>query len=298
MEQICFECRHVVELDERGLAKCPNCGAIVAPRASAAAAAPVPSPPPPCSPAESAPPSNAVSAIAPPSSPPPYSEPAVPTTRPASTAALVLGLLFFVPFVTQIAALIFGLVAVFRPRRENERVAAAWIGMILSCVALVAWMGLVPLGLGSVRSVAVFRQFGPPAPAAYEDESDRTEQLALEMGQTHAAARTYRRDFGTWPASMAELRTHSLRAGYVLPKELTYRPVPEPNPKMLDWLLLVSTDLRFDQEGKRLGRPHRLVLRLSGVIQLLESELVQAELDTDSTGSAPRTDTPIAPPPP
>jgi len=56
--------------------------------------------------------------------------------RTAALLALIFGLLVIVPFVTQVMALIFGAVALGRRRLPNERVAGAWIGVMLAIVAL------------------------------------------------------------------------------------------------------------------------------------------------------------------
>lgn len=276
----CPQCRHVVEVADGAGGKCNNCGAAVR------------RPPPPYTPTYAATAPQPPSADAPPAASQPQNRqsPAVsaaagstaghtPTTtvRAASIVCLVCGLLFFVPFVAQAVGLAVGAIAVFRRRAENERIAAAWVGITLCLLALVGWTaGLA--SLTRIRKAGIFTMPTPVYDSSDQPEWHKPMDWATELERLHQAASAYRRDFDRWPSSVADLRGHSLPQSYQLPDDLTYHPVPEGEADRFDRLLVVSEGTYYDREAVRLVNPHRMVLRLSGRIEMLPLDQVDALL--------------------
>jgi hypothetical protein len=205
-----------------------------------------------------------------------------PTVRAASVVSLVCGLLFFIPFVTQAFALLFGLAAVARKRVPNERVAAAWVGMILAIVTIFGWVYLIDLFRSSP---AWGPALGPTWAESEYDAGDwmKSSEWAETMERVYQAARSYRRDYGEWPASLDAMKGRTLARDFTLPPELTYRPVPHNRQDDLHWVFMFSAETVFDIDGEELTAPHRLVLRLSGKIESLPSAEVEALVADDAS---------------
>lgn len=201
-----------------------------------------------------------------------------PVVRPASILAFVFGMLLFIPFVTQVVSLCAGAIAVLRPRRPDERVTLAWIGIAISLIVLPSWYFFGQSFLVTIRSRAPFAM---PVYSPFEDESVvAIGELGETMRRIHRAAAAYHRDFAQWPAEIEDLAGRSLPRGFAMPQELTYRPPPESQWQCNPWVLIVSNDTQYDLEGGRLSEPHRLVCRLGGKVELLPSDEVQLLLDS------------------
>jgi len=205
--------------------------------------------------------------------------------RPASIVCLVCGLVFFVPFVTQAVGLVAGGIAVFRRRLTNERVAAAWVGIILCVGGLIGWTAGITWFLSNQRS-GVFAGAGAfTVPATMSDQANEWMEPSdweTELERVYDAASAYRKDFGRWPASIDDLRGHSLPRGFELSQQLTYHPVPEDEMHNFKRLLIVSEVTRFDQEATELPVPHRMILRLGGTIESLPAAEVDRLLSEQS----------------
>ncbi|MGD2109091.1 MAG: hypothetical protein PVI86_06840 [Phycisphaerae bacterium] len=214
-----------------------------------------------------------------------------PVTRAASNVAFVLALLFFIPFVTQVAALAVGVYAVARKRLPNERVTLAWLSIVLSALVLPCWLVLFSTVTSFVSSARMFT--APPYAQPTPDEDWLvTGDLARQAERVFQAASAYYRDFGKWPDDLGVLVGRTLPRGFTLSPRLTYRPVPPSEDASTTWVLVVSDDLEHDLDGNRLADPRRLVVRLNGVIDLLPSAQVGALLATQpaekSTGDGDR----------
>jgi hypothetical protein len=274
MEATCPECRHVVQVDATGCGKCPNCGSIVRPFRTPFSGEPGASSPPQVQQPSNVTPATGHQTYTLAESPP--------TVRAASVVSLVCGLLFFIPFVTQALALLFGLAAVARKRLPNERVAAAWVGMILAIVTIFGWVYLIDLFRSSP---AWGPAFGPTWAESEYDAGDwmRSSEWAETMERVYQAARSYRRDYGEWPASLDAMKGRTLARDFTLPPELTYRPMPDGSQEDPHWILMFSRETGFDIDGEELSTPHRLVLRLSGKIEPLPSAEVEALVADDAS---------------
>jgi len=197
---------------------------------------------------------------------------------PPNTAAIVsfvFGLLFFIPFVTQVIALVVGCYAL-TTRKERQRVALAWAGITLAGLALLIWTGIFRFATTSVRTT--FTISGAPYTSSEEPEDwQRAETLSATVERIQRAAIAYHRDFGAWPQSLEALAGHGLPPGFGVPDGITYRAVPADGDTRRDWALVVSGEISVDRHGNRLPKPHRLVARLDGGIDLLPVDAV-AEL--------------------
>lgn len=268
MNATCPACRHEVETDQGGTGKCRNCGTIVRP--------PEPWPP---QTADTSPPA----AAAPPTGPAPPVEEAA-STRAASIIALICGLVFFVPFITQVLAIVFASVAIFRRRLPNERVAVAWVGMALAAVTFVGWFAVFRTVASRAASTA-----GPwvaaPAwnqPGSTTPEDFKPGEWSGIMKTTHDAVSDYYRDFRKWPPDLKTLVGRYLRQDFQLPGELIYRPLPDVETDDQSFVLMVSDETLYDLDNKRLDTPQRLILRLSGKIELLPTDEVEKLLKGDA----------------
>ena len=201
--------------------------------------------------------------------------------------ALVLSLLFFIPLLTQVAALAVGLVAVCRRRQEHERVTAAWVGIILALGALAAWVFIVPAAWNRARMFSLGPMVFPGPLAEDTGEADLdTSELKAQLERIHRAVAAYRRDLGHWPANVDSLVGHSLPRGFKLSRQLEYRPPREGGETDWDWVLVLSGVVVQDAEGEALTSPRKLILRLDGRIELLtedEAKTLCAPHDTNSS---------------
>ncbi len=122
--------------------------------------------------------------------------------------------------------------------------ALAWIGLVLSLVALPCWY-LIFTSLSAAITplmVAPGPYFGP----GDDLEQNLTSQLSDQMERFHQAASAYHRDFRKWPSDPNVLTGRYLRAGFALAEQLTYRPVPAAQSRSFAWILLVSDKLHSD----------------------------------------------------
>lgn len=286
----CPACRHAIEAPEGEPVKCPNCGDVLTAQdirvpvsASGVSAAPRLPASPPDRPGsiDDAPRETTASGDTPAGGnvgiahgvlsdakrePPPE-----PATRPASIVALVCGLLFFIPIATQVAALGFGLIAVLRRRRKRERVAAAWVGIVVAALALSGWILLFQTAFNQVAGPR--RVWTPPPMSPIPaDAANRPAVLRDQMERVFVAAKAYRRDYAEWPPDVASLVGRSLPNAFDFADELRYRPVPEEVASSFSWGLIVSDPLEFDLNGAQLRSPRRLVLWLDGEIEQLEED--------------------------
>ena len=277
VEVTCPECRHVVNVPAGKTAKCDNCRT----RISAPAANEEPR-------SAFTPPCDTPPLATPPATPPtqptttPLAAPVSPSTEltspsPAAIVAFVFGLLFFIPFVTQIIAVVAGSYAL-STRKTGQRLVLAWIGVVLAALALVGWIAVFRSATTSVRTS--FTMSGAPYASPGEPEAwQRTETMTAMVERIQRAATAYHRDFGEWPASLEALAGHGLPQGFRIPEDITYRAVPRTGGNHLDWLLVVSDEVSVDKQGNRLPEPHRLVARLDGGVELLPAKAVLELLD-------------------
>jgi hypothetical protein len=192
--------------------------------------------------------------------------------------AFVFGLLFFVPLATQVIALASGAIAVLRPRKPNERVLIAWIGIIISGLALLGWFVFGRTLLGSARTAAFW---GAPVYTPGDDDARyRVGELAEWVDRIYAAAAADHRDFDRWPLRIEDLAGRLLPRDFTMPEGLTYRRPPTSQQRSTAWVLIVSGDVHYDLNGQDLDQPHRLMGRLGGKVELRPSEEVQALLDS------------------
>jgi hypothetical protein len=195
--------------------------------------------------------------------------------------AFVFGLLFFVPFVTQAIALVSGAIAVLRPRRPHERVIIAWIGIVISGLALLGWFAFGRTILGSARTAAFWG--APVYMPADDDARYGVGELADWVDRIYAAAAADHRDFARWPVRIEDLAGRLLPRDFTMPEGLTYRRPPTSQQRSTTWVLIVSDDVYYDLDGQELDQPHRLIGRLGGKVELRPSEEVQALLDSQNT---------------
>jgi hypothetical protein len=283
METTCPSCRHVVDLGEGTPRKCPNCGDVVYPPTS-------------LTPPTAAPATEAAEADLPTSPLEPTSPNGVaqPHTRAAPVVSFICGLLFCIPFVPQLVGLGVAVFALLRRRRPEERVGLAWAGLVLCLVAVGVWALVV--GVARTRMLATGPVVLPPPAPTYTDDVWEASELADQMTRIHQAASAYHRDYNKWPPDIVPLRGRALPAGFRMSPRLTYRPVPPGEAFSMDWVLIVSEPLKFDQDGEPLDQPHRLLLRLNGRIDahpeaeaqnLLRSQQPDAGADSPSPTTAP-----------
>lgn len=292
MEHTCPSCRHVVPLGAGGTGRCPNCGEIVvapaAQRAGAPSAAPGPADAPPVQP-----PGREARPVP---APPRLTLPPERPVRAVSIVALVCGLLFFLPFVPQALAVVFGLVAILRRRLPRERLAGAWVGLVLGCVAMAGWL-VTCAWTRSTAFTATFAGFGylsgPRGAVEDEAEAAKAEEWATRMERAARAVNDHRRDFRKWPASLEEMGGTLLPADFKLPPALRYHAPPEGHAPP-DWVLLSSDPVLYDRVHEKLDSPHRLTIGIDEKLKCLPAEDVQAALDAQAQAQA----TPAHDPPP
>ena len=182
--------------------------------------------------------------------------------------AFVGGLLFCVPMVTQLVGICAALFALLRRRLPNERVALAWVGLILSIAALSAWVFFTLYAMNVSTTASFFA--AAPRPARIDaDGWERTGELIDEMERIHRAATAYYRDYKRWPDGVEPLAGRSLPRRFTMSPRITYRPVPPTETFSTDWALIVSEPVLYDTDGEPLKEPHRLVLRLNGKVEVL-----------------------------
>lgn len=285
MELTCPHCRHVVAIAPGGAGRCENCGTKLAARTA-------PSPPPAAAApakAEPAPPTTAPPPGAPPQRPAVHAT--APTERPtraAAIVALVCGLLFFIPVVPQAAAILFGAIAVFRRRLPNERVAAAWVGLLFGLAALAGWFAMYSW-INSPTFTRGFRGMGywtPPPPQADERAAAQPGEWAELMERASKAAADYHRDYRKWPANVqAMVGIGFLPAGFELPEAVIYhRPPDGLSPLPADWVLFSTAPTSYDRVQEPLPKPHRLVVGADGIVHVRPADEVEAAIARQERG--------------
>jgi hypothetical protein len=196
-------------------------------------------------------------------------------TRAAPIIAFIAGLLFFLPFVTQVIGICAALFALLRPRLAHERVALAWIGLVLCAIALPVW---VLFAVAAVNLAATGTSFSVTTGTATTTSGwpppdvpgwGHTTALIDEMKSIHRAATAYHRDYRKWPDGVESLVGRTLPRGFKMSPDLKYRPVPASETFSTKWVLIVSGPVHYEPDGEPLGEPHRLVLRLNGKVELL-----------------------------
>lgn len=251
----CPECRHVVDLGESPSGKCGNCGAMVsapAPKPSASGVPVVRSQP------QTSPTAAGATAT-------------TATVRPASIVALVAGLLLCIPIIPQVVALISGATALLRSPRPGERRGAAVVGLMLGLLGLGGWVVVGVTGVGPPAWITAWRTgvaARQPAVSALDvgNYSGAMERVLL-------AATSYRRDFGRWPQSVADLAGSYLPADYRLPVGVCFVP-PDPGVQADDRVLLISEPIKQDFTGVPFERPKRVVALLNGKVEERDAEAV------------------------
>ncbi len=192
---------------------------------------------------------------------------------------------FCVPFLTQVFGVCFGLFALLRRRLPDERVGLAWVGLLFSIIAIFGWT--IVLTLYAIRTpvtTTTIRTWPPPPPVPVLDDLMETSDLSDQMRRIHGAATAHHRDYRKWPDRVEPLVGRALPHGYTMSSKLTYRPVPASEEFSNTWVLIVSDPVDYSEEGEKLDRPHCLVLRLSGKIELLPERDIQQLLATQPTG--------------
>ncbi len=277
MEHTCPSCRHVVIMGAGGTGRCDNCGTIVVARSAQRPAGlpPQPAAAPPLEPP--GPGSQPVRVLLPASRilPPPR------PTRAASIVALVCGLLFFIPFAPAAVAIVFGLIAILRRRLPNERLAGAWVGLLLGVTAIASWL-VTCNWTRSPAFTATFRGLGYagtqlPTPAE-EAAAGLTDDWASRMERAARAANDYRKDFRKWPESIEVMYGTFLSADFKLPAEVHYHQPPEGSTPQ-GWILLSSEPVHYSRVHEKLSSPHRLVIGIDSQVRCLPAGEVQATLE-------------------
>ena len=278
----CPACRHVVDIAPNASCKCPNCGDVV----RAPAAKPTCEVRPPAT--DAAPPITAEAALLMSVERTVSTESVsreseeVAVVRAAPIIAFVGGLLFFIPFLTQVVGIVMALFAILRPRRPGERVGLAWVGLLMSVAAVLIWTAVAGHVIQSAGRATVTiggtGVVGIAGNQASDEASVETFDLREAMRSVHLAANAFHRDFDRWPSSPDELAGKSLPSGFRMSPSLIYRPVPSDASLNEDWILIFSLPLDFDAEGDPLTTPHRLVIRLSGKVEFLPADQVESLL--------------------
>lgn len=276
MEETCPYCRHVVSLPPQEgdrAVRCDNCGATLPrPEARFAGAVPAATPLPPQ-------PLSAAFAMQPP-------------PDGLGVASLILGMVFFVPVVTQVLAIALGAAALLRrPTAQSGRgrSTAAWAGLILGVFFLLIWvyLGLRLITLSrTVVTMPMTSYMATPYTGAADGEVDlqvESQAMYTALDQVSAAIRRYRNDYRHWPHRTEDLASMYLPAsvGVLLipqgPKSaprLWMVPGVDPDADSPDRIVAYSVRVRYGREAGPLSVPHRWVLRLDGRIELVPADEV------------------------
>jgi len=222
-----------------------------------------------------------------------------------AVASLVCGLACFVPVVTQLLAVVFGLAALLRPRRRQRRPALAIAGLILGMLVGFGWVMLLTVSsVATVTGGGVVTGYGGAADSP-ADEAALNDHLQSALRHLGHALAAYRRDLDRWPPHLDALVPTYLSATHL--EELD----PDRAPTGRRLVTLVA-DVRFredpptaivaytvpvtcDEFGEPLSAPHRWVLRLNGEVLRMASNRVDTELA--ERGRPPRRPQPGGQPP-
>ncbi|UCG17468.1 MAG: DUF4190 domain-containing protein [Phycisphaerales bacterium] len=244
---------------------------------------------------------------------------ALPTTSSAdglAVAALILGMLFFVPVVTQVLAITLGIIALLRrpgdrPGRGGSR--TAWAGLLLGCVFLAGWSWLLILVVSTVTRGFAARPGGVvgvgygrayrPVDAASEAAMEESIAARACLEALFSAARAYHLDYRAWPENVDVLTpiylseemgdTARRQSGAAQELMITMVAGVDPARDPPDRIIAYSAQVRHDLVGEGLARPHRWVLRLNGRVTLVPADDVNNSpggpnaASSESSGSPP-----------
>ncbi len=215
-------------------------------------------------------------------------------------ASLILGMVFFVPVLTQVLAIALGAAALLRRPSAHplrERSTAAWVGLILGVFFLLVWVYL-GLRLITLSQTVITMPMTPYIAMPYTgttggdlDLQVQSQALHGALDQVSAAVRRYRNDYRRWPRRTEDLASLYLpdSVGELLapkgPKsapQLWMAPGVDPDADPPDRIVAYSVQVHYDLEGERLSAPHRWVLRLDGRIELAPAD----EVDRAVPGSS------------
>jgi len=299
MAMLCPKCRHPVHEPEIGSSRprCPNCGHRLSPDIGPAAAVPgVPAAPPGPVPAGA--------------------------SEGWAVASLVCGLVFFVPVVSQILAIVFGAVALRRlhrrPGQSTARVMAV-IGMTCGLLAglMWGWIGITFYPFFRTGPVATVPATPGPVALGYasytgvanapQNRSGRVTEAKAKMKEVLQGLTEYRQDHRRWPQTLDDLIPTYLETAtlhlenfdvfgrqtkpvadteglvrYVRPPS----DVPESEKKRI---LLYSMRFEYDDEGQQVESAKRWVVWTNGRIELMEEQGVAQALQqpVESLGIKP-----------
>jgi hypothetical protein len=269
--------------DKKRRVRCPNCGATV-PVAWAPEIAPT----------------GPAAALAIPQS----------TGDGVALAALIVSLLFFIPFLCQLTAVILGLVALFRPRDpgQSRGTALATVAIVLSVVVCTIWIGIFA-GIARARSTGGTGAAGAYGYSGYGagfDEAAMEQAAALKtcMEALAPAVRGYVRDYGAWPEDLdvlvpVYLNRHHLNTVLTNTKEggtwVRWIGGIDPNAVSADRVIAYSLVVRHDDSGMALDEPKRWVLLYSGRLELLTAKAFETAIQT---GIGPPIEVEVETPPP
>lgn len=263
MEITCPTCQHVIAVEPGESKRCPNCSYFVrAPSQRAAVIA---------------------GAVPPPGAPRPVLQP-LPSADggvdPVANVAFVASVLFFIPAIPQLVAIVAGLMALLSSRPSKNR-AMAVAAIAIGGTTLVAW-GFISCMVYVVVTTRM-RAVSFPAPVV-ATEWRKTDELALSMERIQQAIQAYRRDFRRWPGRVEVLCGPYLPADFNLDPALRFRAPADPTTTDTRWIVLISKSVIMDRFGNVLDGPHHLVLRLAGNVELLPVQKLREAL-ADEYGS-------------
>ncbi|MGB0716962.1 MAG: hypothetical protein ACPGXK_13860 [Phycisphaerae bacterium] len=281
MSMMCPACRHVVDDESLRHNRCGNCNAPLPKptgrlqaKGSSGAQAPDEDQPPrvPASKqpeTHQAPTSVARSVNQEAGTPPPPPESERKSEfDPASTTSLICAGLFFVPIVTQAIGIIAGSISIARARRARKPVHfGAVLGLAFSIAALIGWALIFrTINIGGRAMITVGPAVSFPTSPEEDDEATRVADDAITMERVGAAATSYKRDFGHWPASIDDLKKSILPPSFELPETVVWLSV-DPAESDLTRPLLVRSPSRWDKNGDKLASPQWMVQPLVGEIR-------------------------------
>lgn len=214
--------------------------------------------------------------------------------------ALLCGLLPFVPFASQLAAILLGVVGVLRARRLGSGFFAALIGLVLGGALLFGWTALTLAAL-TPRSTQALRAASGVAGGSVStyEEGAAAGELENALLQFAVAYAGYHRDFRVWPTSASMLAPHYVSQQVVGlfgdAGPLHYLPPPEGTRLDAGVVVAFSRRLSADSSFQALTTPKRYILRADGSVDFQDAVLIEAELSQQalrSSSSPDHSDTP------
>lgn len=257
MEITCPTCQHVIAVEPGESKRCPNCSYFV--RAPAERAAVI------------------AGAVPPPGAPRPLLQPlpSADGTRDATAnVAFIASVLFFIPVIPQLVAIVAGIIALVgtRPKKNRSMAVAA---IAIGGSTLIAWGFLSCMVFGLLN--ARMRTLSFPMPVVATDWR-RTDELATLMGRIQQAIQAYRRDFRRWPDRMEVLCGPYLPSDFTLDPALRFRASTDPAGSDTRWIVLLSKPVSMDRSGNALDGPHHMLMRLAGDVEMLPVQDVRDTL--------------------